>query len=332
MEGPVCFHDVIPYGSLESGTLTLTKGFSLTVPFFGISECMLVSANVRFEGEALPTIQFSLWVDGQEEPLYLSHAYTFGKADGFSMKEWRVPPMMQSDMSARLEVVIPEGTTVFLRGMSARYDAHFSEWKGGLRHNAHLGFYGIAPNNTMPSLELAAKCGFPACIVVPKVTKDGVLVCIHDDTINRTARDEDGNPPKENMLVWEYTYEELRQWDYGFWQNEIYQGTKIPKLEEFFDLCARTGMRPMFSTHPGLTVAQWQEVKEMLKKRGLLKMFHIKSFEAEVLATAYSVFGDEIDGYTRDSKNWSEQLIADMKEAGIAQGNCRVGIELPFKK
>ena len=129
MEGPVCFRDVIPYGSLENGTLTLTKGFSLTVPFSGISECMLVSANVRFEGEALPTIQFSLWVDGQEESLYLSHAYTFGKADGFSMKEWRVPPMMQSDMSARLEVVIPEGTTVFLRGMSARYDAHFSEWK-----------------------------------------------------------------------------------------------------------------------------------------------------------------------------------------------------------
>ena len=47
-----------------------------------------------------------------------------------------------------------------------------------------------------PAFELAGVCGFDSCITVPKVTKDGVFVCIHDDTINKRARDHSGNMPQ----------------------------------------------------------------------------------------------------------------------------------------
>ena len=183
----------------------------------------------------------------------------------------------------------------------------------------------------MPAFELAAACGFPSCIVVPKITADGKIVCIHDDTINRTARDKDGNAPSEPIYVWDKTYTELCEWEYGSYKNRIYKGTRLPLLSDFFDLCARTGMRPMFSTHPGLTGEQWQEVKEMLERRGLLKLFHIKSFGIDILKTAYSVFGAEIDGYTYDIGKYDESKIPTLLESGIDAAACRVGMEVAFK-
>jgi len=89
-------------------------------------------------------------------------------------------------------------------------------------------------------------------------------------------------------------------------------------------------MRPMLSTHPGLTVEQWVTVKDMLEKRNLLKSFHIKSFRTEILKTAYSVFGNDIEGYTFDTSKWSDEHIEAVKHIGIDQKQCRVGIEIRF--
>ena len=86
----------------------------------------------------------------------------------------------------------------------------------------------------------------------------------------------------------------------------------------------------MFSTHPGLTVEQWKEVKEMLSRRSLLKSFHIKSFGIDILKTAYSVFGDEIEGYTFDIGEWQDSHIETLLSSGIDKNVCRVGIEVQF--
>ncbi len=61
-----------------------------------------------------------------------------------------------------------------------------------IRHNAHLGFYGLCPNYTLPAFEFEAECHFATCIVVPKVSLDGVFgteidgytydVCTWDDS------------------------------------------------------------------------------------------------------------------------------------------------------
>jgi glycerophosphoryl diester phosphodiesterase len=181
----------------------------------------------------------------------------------------------------------------------------------------------------MAAFELAAACGFPACIAVPKVTLDGELVCIHDDTINKTARDKDGNAPTEQIFVWDKTYSELSEWEYGSYKNAIYKGEKLPLLSEFFDLCAKTGMAPMFSTHPGLSVEKWQEVKEMLSRRGLLHRFHIKSFGLDILERAYSVFGEEIDGYTYDLGGYKPEKVADLRRV-FGNASSRIGVEVQF--
>jgi len=324
------FNSLSPFGRVEDGVLKITDSFSLDCESESSAACMIFSALSSYEGEGVPKIEFSLSVKGEEHPFYRSHSYRIGRKNEYTRQTWRTPPVFLPEIRLSLSITVPEKTLLLVRSFTGSYDIPAAEWHGGPRHNAHLGFWGLAPDNTMPAFELAAACGFPACIVVPKVTKDGVIVCIHDDTINRTARDRDGNSPSEPVYVWDKTYEELCQWEYGSYKNGIYKGTKIPLLSDFFDLCAKTGMRPMFSTHPGLTAQQWQEVKEMLKRRGLLKLFHIKSFGLDILKTAYSVFGTEIDGYTYDIGKYDQTKIPALLGSGIDASACRVGMEIAF--
>ena len=324
------FHTLMQYGSVNDNVLEICESFSITVEGVVSAKCLEVDSLSCYHGNERPHIEFSLTAEGQNAPFYTSHSYSIGKEDEYTLQSWRVPPLFLPGMTLKINIDVPNGTTLKLRNFTTDHTASVCDWNGGPRYNAHLGFWGLAPDNTMPAFELAAACGFPACIVVPKVTRDGILVCIHDDTINRTARDENGNAPSEPIYVWDENYDDLLKWEYGSHKNQIYKGVKTPLLSDFFDLCAKTGMRPMFSTHPELTVEQWMQVKEMLEVRGLLKKFHIKSFDIPVLKTAYEVFGTEIDGYTYDVESWHHTVIDNVLNIGIDANSCRVGIEVRF--
>jgi len=325
MNGLFQLWDLKEYGKPSVDALTLQNGFDWEVDNIGAcQECMLVTARAKYIGQA-PMISFSLWVaweDEQDELLYRSSAYSFGSPLEFRNQQWRVPPMFERRIKTRIHVQIPEGTQVILRDFHNSYDTYVKDWNGGIRFNAHLGFYGLAPFNTMDAYELAARCGFPACIVNPRVTKDGVFVCLHDETINDTARDAQGNPPQDPLYVRDMTYEELLQWDFGIHKSKLYQGAKIPKLEDFFLLCAKTGMRPMFSTHLKMSTEQWKEIRLMLKKLGLLQLLHVKSFKLDILEDAYSVLGDEIEGYT-----WDEGNVEQFGKSTVIQSKKRLVIE-----
>lgn len=326
------YNSLSQFGQVVDGVLQIKDSFSVTCERRGTDPCFLVCMLSSYTGEEAPKIQITLTPKGQKNPFYKSHNYRVGKKEEYTRQEWRVPPLYCQEVTAGVHIQIPEGTVLSVLDFGSAADRGTRDWHGGMRHNAHLGFWGLAPNNTMPAFELAAACGFPACIVVPKVTADGVLVCIHDDTINKTARDKDNNPPTEPIYVWDKTYDELQEWEYGSYKNKIYKGTKLPLLSDFFDLCAKTGMRPMFSTHPELTTQQWKQVRDMLECRGLLKNFHIKSFDMPILKTAYEVFGTDIEGYTYDIREWDDSLIDELSNSGIDAKGCRVGIEVRAKE
>ena len=80
--------------------------------------------------------------------------------------------------------------------------------------------------------------GFAACIDLKigfeldvRRSRDGRLVCIHDDTLDRTT---DGSGK-----VREQTLEELRQLDAGSWFDPAFAGERIPTLEEVFELVGK---------------------------------------------------------------------------------------------
>lgn len=92
---------------------------------------------------------------------------------------------------------------------------------------AHRGFSGKYPENTMLAFKKAIEAGADGIELDVQLTKDGEIVIIHDETIDRTT---DGKG-----LVADYTYEELCRFDASF----IYRGqigfNKIPTLREYLE-------------------------------------------------------------------------------------------------
>ena len=327
MSGFLCFSDIAEFGSIADNTLIIDKDFEIERPSNGCSLCLIVNALAKFEGRA-PHINFELYEASDEKRIYKSHWYIVGSNLAFERKSWRVPPMIFKDMRIKITVKVPSDTKLYIKNFDADFGAPAERSLVGTRFNSHLGLIGYIPDNTLEAFTMAADVGYAACIVVPKVTKDGIFVCIHDDTINRTGRDKDGNElPEEPMYVCNLTYDELLEYDFAVRKHPAFKGTKIPLLDDFFKLCSKTGMRPMFSTHPPLTKKQWQQVKAMLQKYNLLSHFHVKGGIKE-LKGAFEVLGNDIDGYTVDEQQLLPDTIDNMKAIGFDTSKCRGVIEI----
>lgn len=96
--------------------------------------------------------------------------------------------------------------------------------------------YGDAPENTLSAYKLSRKMGFDYVETDVSFTSDGVAVCLHDSTIDRTSNGT-GN-------ISEMTFEQVRQYDFGSWKNVRYTGEKIPSFDEFIKLCKNLGLHP----------------------------------------------------------------------------------------
>jgi len=89
---------------------------------------------------------------------------------------------------------------------------------------AHRGFNTVAPENSMPAFGAAVALGAEEIEFDLWSTKDGVLVSCHDRTLDRVS---DGTGK-----IYEHTYEELSQLNFGKKHGEKFQGLKIPTFEE----------------------------------------------------------------------------------------------------
>lgn len=92
---------------------------------------------------------------------------------------------------------------------------------------AHRGASGFAPENTLPAFQIAKELDVDGIELDVHMTKDGEIVVIHDDRIDRTS---DGSG-----WVKDYTLAELRQ--FNFAKNmPIYGCVTIPTLEEVYEM------------------------------------------------------------------------------------------------
>lgn len=110
--------------------------------------------------------------------------------------------------------------------------------KGSSMLDAHRGVSTEYPENTMPAFIAAAEQGYEVIELDPAVTKDGVIVFVHDFTVNATARNKDGSEIKERKYVDSLTYDELCELDFGIYFDERFKGTKVPTLDEVLDFAA----------------------------------------------------------------------------------------------
>jgi len=99
---------------------------------------------------------------------------------------------------------------------------------------AHRGASTYAPEHTMLAYEIAQQSAATYLEIDLQMTEDGVLVAMHDETVDRTT---DGVG-----LVKDYTIEELKQLNAGEWfnstypsmANEAFEDLDVPTLEEVF--------------------------------------------------------------------------------------------------
>lgn len=92
---------------------------------------------------------------------------------------------------------------------------------------AHRGDRVHAPENTLPSFELAFSHGADAIELDARLTADGHIVVFHDATLERTTNGK-GRVARKTLT-------ELRALDAGSYFSERFRGERIPVLDEVFD-------------------------------------------------------------------------------------------------
>jgi glycerophosphoryl diester phosphodiesterase len=119
---------------------------------------------------------------------------------------------------------------------------------------AHRGASAYAPEHTIEAYTLALEQGADFVEQDLAVTKDGVLVCIHDLTLNRTTNVEEIFPdrfvedkakPGKRWLVGDFTLAEIKRLDAGSWFNRKFAGARIPTFQEAIDAVGgKAGLYP----------------------------------------------------------------------------------------
>jgi glycerophosphoryl diester phosphodiesterase len=144
---------------------------------------------------------------------------------------------------------------------------------------AHRGASGYAPEHTAAAYKLAMDQKVDFVEQDLGVTKDGRLICIHDDSLERTTNVADVFPDRatadprgrargngRTWLLADFTLDEVKRLDAGKWFKPEFAGAKLLTFEEAIDMVRA---RPGFGMYPELKSPQ------LYKSRGIdqVKLF-----------------------------------------------------------
>lgn len=126
---------------------------------------------------------------------------------------------------------------------------------------AHRGLLQHAPENTLSNFRacLELRLGFEFDV---RRTNDGHLVCIHDDTVNRTTNG--------TGRVADFTLAELRQLDAGSWFDPTFAGEQVPTVEEVLSLVADHHEKNVLFAVDLKDERDAADVVQLAKKHGVL--------------------------------------------------------------
>lgn len=96
---------------------------------------------------------------------------------------------------------------------------------------AHRGAMDNFPENTIPSFQEAIRVGAQMIELDVNMTKDSVLVVMHDGRVDRTTND--------TGFIRNYTLAEIKKLDAGSFKGQRFKDTKVPTLEEALAIMPR---------------------------------------------------------------------------------------------
>ena len=146
---------------------------------------------------------------------------------------------------------------------------------------AHRGHCTTIPEQTMAAFEAAIAAGADAIEADVHLTRDGQLVMLHDDLVDRTT---DGHGPVRDM-----TLDEVARLDAGSWFGPGFRGARIPTLEQLLDMARGAGTilcleAKGFDHEETQTIAL--AIADALARRGEIGTHVLSSFDNLALAAA----------------------------------------------
>lgn len=107
----------------------------------------------------------------------------------------------------------------------------------------HRGASAYAPEHTLDSYRLAIEQGVDFVEQDLQITRDGILVCLHDATLERTTNVEEVFPERfrqegvrKRWFVSDFSLDEVRQLDAGSWFDPRFKGVRVPTFREAIEL------------------------------------------------------------------------------------------------
>ena len=160
---------------------------------------------------------------------------------------------------------------------------------------AHRGFSGKYPENTMLAFSKAVEIGVDGIELDVHLTKDNVLVIIHDEDIKRTCNGEG--------LVRDMTYDELKKFDASATYTGVYGFNGIPTLREYFELVKDTKVITNIELKTGIfeypTIEQ--RTIDMIREYGLEDRIILSSFNHYTVLRCREIAPDIKTGFLCES-------------------------------
>lgn len=204
---------------------------------------------------------------------------------------------------------------------------------------SHRGASGHAPEHTLLAYELGEQMHGDYIEVDLQMTKDGVLIAMHDETVDRTT---DGTGRVED-----FTLEEIKQLDAGSWFNEKYPkkakdeyvGLKVPTLEEIIEEFGKGSRYYIETKSPDVYPGMEEELLRVLNEYKLIgpngpsSKVLLQSFSADSLKIIDSMNPDiplvQLISYSAPATITDEELD-EIKEYAIGIGASHTRIDAEY--
>lgn len=158
-----------------------------------------------------------------------------------------------------------------------------------IKNIAHRGASAYAPEHTIAAYQLGQQMNGDYIEIDLQMTKDGHLVAMHDETVNRTTNG--------TGLVKEHTLEEIKKLNAGSFFNEKhpslakkdFEDAKVPTLEEIIETFGNGANYYIETKSPDEYAGMEEKLLEIIKHYEISDNVIIQSFSEESLQKIHSL-------------------------------------------
>lgn len=179
-----------------------------------------------------------------------------------------------------------------------------------MKNFAHRGFSGRYPENTMLAFRKAIEAGADGMELDVQLTKDGHVVIIHDETVDRTTNGTGD--------VASYLLEDLQKLDASY----IYSGQMgfqhVPTLNEYFELVKNTQivtnieLKTSVNQYPGIEAKVLEQIRGYkLEDRVIISSFNHYSIQRMKEMAPELVYGFLSDTWILDPGSYTRKYGVD---------------------